>query len=314
MKNVLSKAGSKQSKAKVQPHNKRANITLSVDDSVIDRVGKRLRCTYSWYSGRWKKVVKGQNLLGIVLTINGKVLPLHLLFCSKQGSKNTDKPSLLLSMLTRLKEEFAKHDIDLSTIPLTMDSWYVSEPLKQALHELGFTNIVVVGKGSYVFSDGQVQYTASQWKKEIEYDSKLWGIKIPAQRKTLTSPTFGRVNLLFFQKSSTRAYYLMDFSTNSLRSAQMWRCWLAHNLIEQFWKILKSVLSINSMRLRDDGLYTGLLIKIIAYLWLTSFQYLTRCRHLSLTQIMRQIRREAALMTLLKEHFHLDFLGIPALD
>ncbi len=88
----------------------RANITLSVDDSVIDRVGKRLRCTYSWYSGRWKKVVKGQNLLGIVLTINGKVLPLHLLFCSKQGSNNTDKPSLLLSMLTRLKEEFAKHD------------------------------------------------------------------------------------------------------------------------------------------------------------------------------------------------------------
>jgi len=81
-----------------------------------------------------------------------------------------------------------------------MDSWYVSEPLKQALHKLGFTNIVVVGKGSYVFSDGEVQYTASQWKKEIEYDSTLWGIEIPAQRKTLSSPTFGRVNLLFFRQ------------------------------------------------------------------------------------------------------------------
>ena len=40
----------------------RANITIAVDDSVIDRVGKRLRCTWSWYSGRWKKVVNGQNI------------------------------------------------------------------------------------------------------------------------------------------------------------------------------------------------------------------------------------------------------------
>ncbi|MDJ0690176.1 MAG: hypothetical protein QNJ41_16895 [Xenococcaceae cyanobacterium MO_188.B32] len=80
---------------------------------VVLIVGKR---------GRWKKVVKGQSLLGIVLTINGKVWPLHLLFCAKQGCQNTDKPSLLVSMLTRLKEEFAKQDIDITTIPLTMDS------------------------------------------------------------------------------------------------------------------------------------------------------------------------------------------------
>ncbi len=93
-----------------------------MNDSVIDRVVKRLRCTWSWYSGRWKKVVNGQNLLGIVLTINGKPIPIHLLFCSKQGRKNTDKPSLLVSMLTRLKEEFGKQDVDITTIPITMDS------------------------------------------------------------------------------------------------------------------------------------------------------------------------------------------------
>ena len=93
-----------------------------MDDSVIDRVVKRLRCPGRWYSGRWKKVVNGQNLLGIVLTINGKALPIHLLFCSKQGCKNTDKPSLLLSMLTILKKEFGKYDVDITTIPITMDS------------------------------------------------------------------------------------------------------------------------------------------------------------------------------------------------
>ncbi len=285
-----------------------------MDDSVIDRVGKRLRCTWSWYSGRWKKVVNGQNLLGIVLTINGKPIPIHLLFCSKQGCKNTEKPSLLLSMLTKLKEEFAKHDIDITTIPLTMDSWYVSEPLKQELHELGFTKIVVVGKSNYVFNDGSIKKTASQWKKEIEYDSTNWGIDVPSQRKTLTNPTFGKVNLLFFRKTTTRSFYLIDFSSLSLRGVEMWRIWLAHNLIEQFWKILKSVLAIGSMRLRGDGLYTGLLIKIMAYLWLTSLQNHSRLRHLSLTQIMRQLRHESDLSILLSEHFHLDFLGIPAIS
>ncbi len=36
--------------------------------------------------------------------------------------------------------------------------------------------------------------------------------------------------------------------------------------------------------------------------------------HLSVTQIMRRLRRESDLLSLLSEHFHLDFLGIPAIS
>ncbi len=124
-------------------------------------------------------------------------------------------------MLTRLKKDFAKYDVDITTLPITMDSWYVSEPLKQKLHQLGFGKIVIVGKGNYVFDDGEVKNSASQWKKEIEYDCTYWGINVPAQRKTFSNPSFGVVNLLFFQKSTTRSFYLMDFSTTSLRSVQI---------------------------------------------------------------------------------------------
>ena len=141
----------------------RAGITLAVDNSVIDRLGRIIRCTYSWYSGRWKKVVNGNDLLGIVLTV---VFPLHLLFCSKQGRANTDKPSLLISMLTRLKEEFAKQDIDITQIPLTMDSWFVSEELKQELHELGFGRIVIAGKGNYTFKIGRKNRKPPYGKKK----------------------------------------------------------------------------------------------------------------------------------------------------
>jgi hypothetical protein len=52
-----------------------AGLTWSVDNRVIDRLGRGLRCPWSWSSGRWKKVVKGQDLLGIVMPLNGKGSP-----------------------------------------------------------------------------------------------------------------------------------------------------------------------------------------------------------------------------------------------
>ena len=41
-------------------------MTLSIDNSVMDRFGKLIRCAYSWYSGRYHKVIRGQDLLGMV--------------------------------------------------------------------------------------------------------------------------------------------------------------------------------------------------------------------------------------------------------
>ena len=112
---VLQKSGPTQS---------RARISLHGDDSVIERVGKQIRCTYSWYSGRFKQVMNGNDLLGLVLTINGQILPLHLSFVSKQGRANTSKPELLIKMLSELKELFAQEGIDITAFPLTLDSWF----------------------------------------------------------------------------------------------------------------------------------------------------------------------------------------------
>src|SRR5712691_1509216 len=92
----------------------RAGVTLSVDNSVMDRCGKLLRCTWSWYSGRCHDVVRGQDLLGIVLTINHIVFPLHLLFCPKQGCYNTTKADLLIFMLSRLQAACTREGIALT--------------------------------------------------------------------------------------------------------------------------------------------------------------------------------------------------------
>ena len=86
LKPVMSKSAATRS---------RAGTTLSIDNSVIDRFGNLLRCTWSWYSGRYHKVIRGQDLLGIVFTIGHIALPLHLLFCPKQGRYHTTKADSL---------------------------------------------------------------------------------------------------------------------------------------------------------------------------------------------------------------------------
>ena len=282
----------------------RAGLSLSIDNSVIDRLGKLLRCTWSWYSGRCKKVVQGQDLLGIVLTINQVALPVHLLFCSKQGRGSTDKPNQLIAMLTQLKDEFRRYDIDLTQIPLTLDSWFVSEPLRHDLYALGFENMIIAGKGNYTFTINHRKQKASVWKKELTLEPPKWGIDVPSCRICAYNPTFGSVILLFFQKSTTRSYYLMNFSQRSMRGAEMWHIWKQHHQIECFWKLLKSVLQVRAMRLHDDGLYAGLLIKVLAYLLAMRIRSQRAFSKCSLTQIMRKLSRDHDLCEVLAEHFH----------
>jgi len=287
----------------------RAGMTLSIDNSVMDRFGKLLRCTWNWYSGRCHKVIRGQDLLGIVLTINKMALPLHLLFCSKQGRYNTHKADLLIYMFSRLKTLFELEGIDLTKIPITMDSWFVSQSLRQRLHDLGFTKIIIAGKSNYTFTIAGKKQDASQWKKALVLHDSSWGIDVPAYRVQGHNPTFGSLILFFFQKSTTRSYYLMNFSKIAMRGAEIWHTWKQHHLIECFWKILKSIFHIRSMQLQGHGLYTALLIKVLAYLFAIRLHVHRAFSKLTITQIMRTLSREHDLQTLLTEHFHLPFLA-----
>jgi len=295
LKPVLQKSAATQS---------RAGVTLSVDNSVIDRFGKFLRCTWSWYSGRCHDVIRGQDLLGIVLTINHMALPLHLLFCSKQGRYNTNKADVLIFMLSRLKAEFHREGIDITKLPLTMDSWFVSQPLRERLLHLGFTKIIIAGKSNYTFTiDGQKQ-DAAHWKKDLVLQQPTWGIDVSSCRVCAHSPTFGTLILFFFQKSTTRSYYLMSFSHVAMRGAEIWHIWKQHHLIECFWKILKSIFHIRAMQLQGDGLYTALLIKVLAYVLALRLKAHRTFSKLTITQIMRKLSRDHDLRDLLMTHFH----------
>ena len=298
LKPVMSKSAATRS---------RAGMTLSIDNSVMDRFGKLLRCAWNWYSGRYHKVIRGQDLLGIVLTIHHIALPLHLLFCPKQGRYHTTKADLLIFMLKQLKSAFHREGIDITQLPLTFDSGYVSQELRDRLHQLGFSHIIIAGKGNYVFTiDGQKQ-GASTWKKDLILQAPKWGIDVPSCRLWGESPTFGSLVLFFFRKSTTRSYYLMNFSQVSLRGAEIWHIWKQHHVIECFWKMMKSIFQIRSMQLQGDGLYTALLIKVFAYLLALRLQGHSVFSKLTITQIMRKLSREHDFREFLATHFHAPF-------
>ena len=298
LKPVISKSAATRS---------RAGTTLSIDNSVMDRFGKLLRCTWSWYSGRYHKVIRGQDLLGIVLTIHHIALPLHVLFCPKQGRYHTTKADLLIFMLTQLKTAFLREGIDITQLPLTMDSAYVSQELRARLHQLGFIDIIIAGKGNYVFTIDAQKWDASTWKKVLMLEEPTWGIDVPSCRIWGSSPTFGSLILFFFRKSTTRSYYLMNFSQRSLRGAEIWHIWKQHHVIECFWKIMKSIFQLRSMHLQGDGLYTALLIKVFAYLLALRLQAQSIFSKLTITEIMRKLRREEDLRDFLMTHFHAPF-------
>src|SRR5262250_468365 len=285
----------------------RAGTTLSIDNSVMDRFGNLLRCTWNWYSGRYHKVIRGQDLLGIVFTIEHIALPLHVLFCPKQGRYHTTKADLLLFMLIQLKTAFLREGIDITQLPLTMDAAYVSQALRERLHQLGFLDIIIAGKGNYVFTiDGQ-KWDASTWKKVLMLEEPKWGIDVPSCRIRGYSPTFGSLMLFFFRKSTTRSYYVMNFSQRSLRGAEIWHIWKQHHVIECFWKTMKSIVQIRLMHLQGDGLYTALLIKVFAYLLAPRLQAQLFFSKSTITEIMRNLRREEDLRDFLMTHFHAPF-------
>src|SRR3989454_9277569 len=123
----------------------------------------------------------------------------------------------------------------------------------------------MAGKSNDPFTiDGKKQ-DAAHWKKDLVLHHPTWGIDVPSGRVRGHSPTFGSIVRFLFQKSTTRSYYLMNFSQVALRGAEIWHIWKQHHVIECFWKMMKSIFHIRSMQLQDDGLYTALLIKVFAY-------------------------------------------------
>lgn len=80
----------------------------------------------------------------------------------------------------------------------------------------------------------------------------------------------------------------MNFSRHSLRGAEIWPIWKQHHHIDCLWKTLKSIFHIREMRLHGDGIYTALLLKVVAYLLAIRLEVQRAYSTFTITQVMRK--------------------------
>ncbi len=174
-------------------------ITISVDDTNLPRAAETLASCSNYYSTKHNTPIWCQNILGITLKVGDRVIPLDMRLASKQGRGNTDKPTLVITMIEEVLAFFDTQGIDLRKYPITFDSWYASRKLVETLSELGFTSIVIHGKNNFVMTIGDTTAKLSAHKKHIDLREDQWGCDKPVYRVKAVSPTFGECIVIFFR-------------------------------------------------------------------------------------------------------------------
>ena len=277
----------------------RAEASLSVDNSLVKRLGKALSYVWSGYSGQLKKVTTGQDLLGIVLKINGKIIPLRLVWVSKQGRGSTSKPAVLLREMESLKAWFNEHQIDLTKLGVSFDSWWVGEKFSEQLGKIGFCKQVICGKSNNVLKVGEKKQSLAEHFLESRLE-KGWGHLTPASRLKGENPTFGKIVVILFNKPRSKAFALL-IPADPLRTCEALRIWANQPAIETFWKRMKQWLGLGKMQLRNrDGAWAELTLRVFAYFFALPLLGVVAP---SLKKLTHLLHRKATFAELIFKHF-----------
>jgi hypothetical protein len=277
----------------------RRQVSISVDDSLVKRLGKALSYVWSWYSGQIHQVTKGQDLLGIVLKIGKQIIPLSLVLVSKQGQANTDKPAVLLRELTSLKASFSEAGIDITNLGISFDSWWLGQDIIEKLTNIGFHKQVICGKQNTQLKVGREQKSLAEHYFDVEL-KRGWGHTTPAQRLKGINPELGKLIVVLFDVKRSKAFAIVMPDT-PLRTCEALRIWSNHPAVETFWKRLKHWLGQGKMQLQKRvGAWIELCLRVLAYfLAMRLFDQQVR----TLDQLYHWFRREKTFSELIREHF-----------
>ncbi|MCG9127307.1 hypothetical protein JT359_06850 [Candidatus Poribacteria bacterium] len=126
------------------------------------------------------------------------------------------------------------------------------------------------------------------------------GCNKPHYRVQATSPTFGKLVILFFLDVG-KTQTMLVFG-KSLRSCEILRIWSQHHSIEQFWRHLKTILKLSKMSLETrKGAYATLGVKVISYLLL---QHVSQSVGKTLHQTQLELSGRRHILSDLSQHFH----------
>src|SRR5262245_60449179 len=277
----------------------RQAASLSIDDSLVKRLGEALSYVWPWYSGQYRQVRKGQDLLGIVLRCDGEILPLSMVWVSKQGRASTNKPDLLIREMESLKEAFLEHSIDITNLGVSLDSWWLGEAFSERLSDIKFTKQVITAKSNLVLKVGKKEQSIAEHFFDVKLEQG-WAHSIPARRLKGRNPTLGTVVVVLFDKPDSKAFSLVA-PAQPLRTCEALRIWTNHQSVETFWKRMKQWLGLGKMQLQGrEGAWADLTLRVLAYLFALP---LLGPLAPSLAKLSHHLRRKASFAQLIYEHF-----------
>jgi len=265
---------------------------------------------WAWYSGRRKRVVRGQDLLGLVLVIGEVVIPLDIRIVSKQGRVTPTKPEIYAQMLEHAQARFQQAGLDLRDLATSGDSAFLSEHVQAKCQDLKVAG-VFGGKDSYVFTIEGETHKAKHWRPHFadRLEKDRWGCEVPVYRTPAVSPTFGKVILVFCRRKGERtvSYFIL---TQPLRTAEALRIIHQHHWIEVFWKRCKGLFKLaNSKLCTPQGARAGVGIKVVGYLLILRLQIaLKRYRRfarISMDRLVTLCQQFFDPIPVFQAHFHL---------
>ena len=246
--------------------------------------------------------MQGQDLVGIVLRIGGEIIPLSLVWVSKTGRGPTSKPEVLIRELAQLKAYFAEEGIDLTALGISLDSWWLSQPVSEQLSALGFDKQVIAAKRSTVLEDQEGRAALGERKKQAVLRDG-WGQSREAQRLRGKNPTLGTVVAIMFHHPRSKAFAVLC-PGRALRTCEGLRIWANHAAVETYWKRLKRWLGLGQMQMRGGGGAWGeLCLRVLAYIFA---QRMLGPEARTLAQLTHWLGRHSTFAQLINEHFQLE--------
>ena len=228
-------------------------LTVILDDSVFRRYARQMASIFKWWSGAFKAVRKGHDVLGLMIEVDGQVFILDWVVVSKCGRKRKPRWKYAIEMLQEFARRMKAAGIDPALFGLAMDWWYgQTKALVKAAVEIGLT-VVSEPAINEQFSVGGQKQTVEELKAHFRVQSH-WG-GFPTQRLRATSETFGEVLLVLFKEGDTLTLLMAKVqkakqAQRELRALPVIRIHKQRHWIEQNWRWQKSHLRTGKVQLR----------------------------------------------------------------
>lgn len=248
----------------------RAKIVLSIDDSVLRRWrAGALGYIGKWWSGQFKRLVIGQDVILITLKIKERVIPVRMWLMSKKGRCN-NRHERVGRLVKQLGQQWKDKGLDISKITLTMDAGYADKKLIDWLRQVGFTKLIVGAKKNYKIRSHRSKTKATRKLEEIlsveqveQAAEEAWAVDEKVAIYQAISPTFGRITVMARYMLGKMRYV---FAYSLHRAAEIFGLWRAHYRIEQVFKRLKQYLGWGKSRLRaPQGAHANVVLPFLAY-------------------------------------------------